>query len=419
MPQTLNSLQRVAMLSVHTSPLAALGGKKTGGMNVYVRDFSRELALQDIEVDVFTRIDDPALSPIQIDMQSGYRVINLQAGPLRPLSTDRIRDHLDEFTRRVLYFARQEGRIYDLLHSHYWLSGLVGIELRRQWRNIPLVHMYHTLGPMKNYIAQHPSEFASKERLAGEHYVAHHADCLIAATPPEQQQLMDFYRISPVKVSVIPPGVDVVRFQPIPQADAKATIGLTPTCRMILFVGRIEPLKGIDTLLRAVSILRDCRPQVMQDVHVAIIGGDPHAAELDHEMARLQAIHRSLDLHHLVTFLGARDQEILPQYYAASDMVVIPSHYESFGMVGLEAMAMGIPVIASSVGGLTHLVQDGVNGYLVPSRVPEALASRILHLLSDEPHRQQLGRQAHTYAQAFSWPRIVEQMLAVYRSVKR
>jgi D-inositol-3-phosphate glycosyltransferase len=155
----------------------------------------------------------------------------------------------------------------------------------------------------------------------------------------------------------------------------------------------------------------------LQDVHVAIIGGDPQAEQLDAEMLRLQTIHRELDLRTLVTFLGAKDQEILPSYYAAADMVVMPSHYESFGMVGLEAMAMGTPVIASRVGGLVHLVQDGLNGYLVPSHTPEALAARILHLLTDEAHRQQLGAQAQRYAHQFSWSKIVDQMLGVYEEV--
>jgi D-inositol-3-phosphate glycosyltransferase len=414
MPQTTNPLQRIAMLSVHTSPLAALGGQKTGGMNVYVRDFSRALAASGVEIDIFTRADDPGLPDILDDTVSGCRVIHVEAGPVHLLSTDNTALYLDKFTQGVLNFAHAHNQRYDLIHSHYWLSGIAAIELRDEWHGTPVVHMYHTLGHMKNRIARHPSEFASKDRLAGEYYVAHHADRLIAATPPEEEQLVEFYHAAQNKISVIPPGVDLARFQPLPQGNAKQAIGLSPRCRMILFVGRIEPLKGIDTLLCAVSLLRDCQPALVENVHVAIIGGDPHAEELDHEMERLQHIHRSLDLHKLVTFLGARDQEILPQYYAASDMVVIPSHYESFGMVGLEAMAMGVPVIASSVGGLAHLVQDGINGYLVPARTPEALAERIFHLLSDEPHRQQLSQQAHTYARDFGWPKIVDQMMAVY-----
>lgn len=406
-------IQRIALLSVHTSPLARLGGKKTGGMNVYVRDFSRELARRGIEVDVFTRADRSDLPPVLCGDVPGFRVIHLDAGPRRVVANDAIAAYLDEFSENLLHFARDNGHRYDLIHSHYWLSGLVGDKLRQVWGR-PLVHMYHTLGHMKNRIAQDPSEFASQERLSGETYVAHVADRLIAATPAEEEQLIELYGVNAKKITVLPPGVDLERFRPMPQAEAKAQLGISPDCRIILFVGRIEPLKGIDSLLHAISLLHQHYPQITENVHVAIIGGDPQAAQLDDEMQRLQAIHRELDLRCLVTFLGAKDQDILPAYYAAAHMVVMPSHYESFGMVGLEAMAMGTPVIASGVGGLVHLVQDGANGYLIPPGTPEALATRILHLLVDEPHRQQLGDQAQRYAHQYAWPKVVESMMAVY-----
>jgi D-inositol-3-phosphate glycosyltransferase len=409
----MNFPQRIALLSVHTSPLAALGAKKTGGMNVYIRDFSRELVRRGVEVDVFTRVDSIDLPPIHEDDLSGFRVVHVPAGPLHALSTDDITPYLSDFAACVHHMASVYRWRYDLIHSHYWLSGLVGEQLSHQWGR-PFLHMYHTLGHMKNRIAQHRSEFASHERLTGESYVAHVADRLIAATPAEETQLVELYGADVRKIRVIPPGVDLRRFQPMEIETARVAIGFTPRCRVILFVGRIEPLKGIDSLLRAIAILREQAPQALEHVHVAIIGGDPGAEQLDAEMLRLQTIHRELDLRSLVTFLGAKDQEILPAYYAAADMVIMPSHYESFGMVGLEAMAMGTPVIASRVGGLVHLVQDGLNGYLVPPRTPEALAERILHLLTNEAHRQQLGLQAQRYAQQFSWSQIVDRMLAVY-----
>jgi D-inositol-3-phosphate glycosyltransferase len=410
------SNKRIALISVHTSPLATLGAKKTGGMNVYIRDFGRELARRGVEVDVFTRVDSIDLPPIREDEVTGLRVIHVPAGPFRALSPDDITPYLGDFASCTYQLASAYRRRYDLIHSHYWLSGLVGNYLRHQW-DLPLLHMYHTLGHMKNQIAQERSEFASHERIAGETYVAHKANRLIAATPAEETQLVELYGADARKISVIPPGVDLSRFEPMPIEAARVAIGFTPRCRVILFVGRIEPLKGIDSLLRAIAILREQTPQALEHVHVAIIGGDPNAEQVDAEMLRLQTIHRELDLRRLVTFLGAKDQEILPSYYAAADMVIMPSHYESFGMVGLEAMAMGTPVIASRVGGLVHLVQDGLNGYLVPPRTPEALAERILHLLTDEAHRQQLGIQAQHYAQQFSWSQIVDRMLAVYEEV--
>ena len=216
---------------------------------------------------------------------------------------------------------------------------------------------------------------------------------------------------------MIPPGVDLGRFHPIPKDVAKKRVGIPCGDTNILFAGRIEPLKGIDTLLQAMSILQQRHPQAVENTCVAIIGGDPWADDLDDEMARLQELRVQLDIHDLVTFLGAKDQEILPNYYAAAEMVVMPSHYESFGMVALEAMATGTPVIASEVGGLAHVVQHGVNGFHVPSRDPEALAARMLQLLVDRELRQRLGQQAREYAQRYDWGSIVQRMIDVYREV--
>jgi len=229
--------------------------------------------------------------------------------------------------------------------------------------------------------------------------------------------LIELYGANPDKIAVIPPGVDLARFQPIAKAVAKAQVGIPCGNRNILFAGRIEPLKGIDTLLQAMSILQQRHPQAVSESCVAIIGGDPWADTLDAEMARLQELRTTLGIHDLVTFLGAKDQDILPNYYAAAEMVVMPSHYESFGMVALEAMEMGTPVIASEVGGLAHLVQHGVTGFHVPSRDPEALAAAMLELLTNDELRERLGRQARAYAQQYDWSNIVQRMLNVYREV--
>lgn len=414
MPHIHSQLKRIAVLSVHTSPLAALGAKKTGGMNVYIREYCRELARRGIAVDVFTRIDNPALPSILHDTVTGFRVIHVPAGPQHVIPNDDIAPFLGDFCDGVLAFAEARSLTYDLIHSHYWLSGLVGEQLRAEWGHLPLVHMYHTLGPMKNAIASRPEEGASAERLQGEQTVAERADLVIAATPDEAEQLQHFYQIEPKRIAVLPPGVDLNRFQPIPQAQAKTKLNLAAERRMALFVGRIEPLKGIDTLIRATSLLRARYPQVVANLDIAIVGGDPAAAVLDPEMARLYGLRCALHLCEQVKFLGAKDQDLLPLYYAATDMVVMPSHYESFGMVGLEAMAMGTPVIASHVGGLPHLVQDNINGYLVPAQNPQALAARMLHLLLDEDHRQRLGMQAARHAARYHWPKIVDEMLGIY-----
>jgi D-inositol-3-phosphate glycosyltransferase len=410
-------VHRIAMLSVHTCPLALMGGKKTGGMNVYVRDFSRALGCHGVQVDVFTRSQDSCRPAIVHDLGPGGRVIHIPAGPEAPIPLADVENYLDEFVDGVMRFAAVEDIRYDLIHSHYWLSGLVAEQLRGQWGGTPIVQMFHTLGHMKNRIAADESERASQSRLDGETHIVAVADRLIAATPAEETQLIDLYGADRAKIDIVPPGVDLQRFHPLDKRAAKRRVGIPCGDNNILFAGRIEPLKGIDTLLCAMSILQKRHPDAVKNTCVAIIGGDPWADDLDAEMARLQQLRADLDIHDLVTFLGAKDQDVLPYYYAAAEMVVMPSHYESFGMVALEAMAMGAPVIASEVGGLAHLVQHGYNGYHVPSRDPEALAARILELLQDAGLRARLGRQAQEYAQAYDWDHIVRRMLTVYREL--
>ncbi len=408
----LSPVERVAMLSVHTSPLAALGQKKTGGMNVYVRDFTRELARRGIHVDVFTRATAADTPYIQYDLGCGCRVINIPAGPQHSVPNDSLAHYLDEFAAGVARFADNYGIRYDLIHSHYWLSGVVAGKLRQNWGPIPVVHMYHTLGYMKNQIAQNVSEYAAPVRLLGEAHAAHVADVLVAATPSEEQQLMEYYGANPEKIAVVSPGVDLARFEATRQCVARRRLGLPQKQPLVLFVGRIEPLKGVDTLLQATALLQQHAAGLMEDTRVAIIGGDPDNP--DEEMARLQSLWRKLGLQTTVQFLGARDQAQLPDYYAAADMVVMPSHYESFGMVAMEAMAMGTPVIASRVGGLAHLVQDGSTGYLVPPRNPQVLAGRIQKLLLNEPLRRHLGAQAREYARTYSWPNVADRMMQLY-----
>ncbi len=415
-------IHRIAMLSVHTCPLAMLGGKKTGGMNVYVRDFSRELGRQDVQVDVFTRSQDTSSLFISHDLGFGGRVIHINAGPEEPIPVIDTADHLDTFTDGVLAFAESEGIQYDIIHSHYWLSGLVAEKLQERWerdgRYVPIVHMFHTLGHMKNHIANDDSQRASQRRLDGENHVITAVDRIIGATPAEEAQLHWLYKgIDMEKVRIIPPGVDLTRFTPIDKAVAKAHVGIPSHHKNLIFAGRIEPLKGIDTLLKAICLIRGRHPRLVDDVCVAIIGGDPWATCPDAEMARLQQMRHDLGIGDLVTFIGAKDQEILPYYYAAAEAVIMPSHYESFGMVALEAMAMGTPVIASEVGGLAFLVKDGRNGYLVPSRNPEALAERIYELLTNQTCHWELSRYARENAQQYDWKNIVAQMLLVYEEL--
>jgi len=405
---------RVAMLSVHTCPLAMLGGKKTGGMNVYVRDLSAALGVMGLHVDVFTRSQDDCVPMVNHDLGARARVIHIPAGPQAPIPLAEVGDYLDEFAAGVAAFAAAEGLRYDVIHSHYWLSGLVAEKLQGYWGPTPTVQMFHTLGHMKNRIAQDAAERAPQARIDGESHVMRVVDRIIAATPAEQAQLNWLYGADMSKVIVIPPGVDLARFHPLDSKEAKRHVGIPCGDKNIMFAGRIEPLKGIDTLIRAMALIKQRYPDVMENTCVAIIGGDPWADTPDAEMARLQALRQDLGIHDIVVFLGAKDQDVLPYYYAAAEMVVMPSHYESFGMVALEAMAMGRPVIASEVGGLAYLVQDGVNGYHVPSRDPEALAERMYELLSNGACREAMGRDARRFAEQFDWAIIARRLVNVY-----
>jgi len=409
--------QRIAMLSVHTCPLATLGGKETGGMNVYVRDLSRELARRGIYVDVFTRSQNPHLPHIMHSLGETGRVVHIPTGPEEPYSKHKIVQYLPEFVDNVLAFAQREGITYDVIHSHYWLSGLAARELRDAWsspgQEVPIVQMFHTLGHIKNQIAA-PSEREPQRRIDGETEVVCFADQIVAATPAEERQLVEYYGADRRKITIIPPGVDTELFHPHSPEDAKLRLGVKPCDRMLLFVGRIEPLKGIDTLLRAMALLAHECPTWARNLCVAIIGGDPDTSE-NEEMERLKTIRAELGITDLVTFLGARDQDKLHHYYSAAEMVIMPSHYESFGMVALEAMACGTPVIASEVGGLAHLVRDEETGLHIPNGDPAALAGAIARLVEDHDLRERLGRQAHLYAKQYRWECIANRIQALYR----
>jgi D-inositol-3-phosphate glycosyltransferase len=407
---------RIAQLSVHTCPLATLGGKETGGMNVYVRDLSRELMRRGHRVDVYTRSQDPTVPHISHSLGRGGRVIHVPAGPEQPCPKHEVYDYLPEFVEGVLAQAEADGITYDMIHSHYWLSGWVARELRERW-GVPVVHMFHTLGRMKNAVAQTLEGREPPLRIQIEEEILRFADRVIAATPMEEGELTGSHGADPARIRVIPPGVDLERFHPIPTARARERLGLDPNCRSILFVGRIEPLKGIDTLLWAISLIARKRPDLTCGMCVPIIGGNPYRVEDNDEMVRLQALRRALGIEEVVTFLGAQDQDVLQYHYAAAEMVVMPSDYESFGMVALEAMACGTPVIASDVGGLAYLVRHGRTGYRVPPRDPGALAEKITRLLMDEGLRRRMGQRAACWAEEYGWPLIADRIEEVYREL--
>src|SRR5512143_3016909 len=407
---------RIAMISYHTCPLATLGGKDTGGMNVYVRELTRQLGKMGIHVDVFTRSQDDHVPHVLHELGYGNRVVHVPAGPEHPVPKEELANYIPEFVEGVRYFACEKGIHYDIIHSHYWLSGIAAEALSNAWGGTPIVQMFHTLGEMKNRIARSEAEREGEYRINGEKQVLRRADRVIVATIAELTQLRFLYKADAEKMVVIPPGVDVCHFYPIPADEAKMYVGLKPDDRMILYVGRIEPLKGVDTLIQAMSCLQW---KEVEPVHLAIIGGDPSASprEMSTEMARLQKLCDDLCVGQTVVFLGKRDQDKLPYYYSAAEVVVMPSHYESFGMVALEAMASGTPVIASDVGGLGFLVQDGETGFTIPDDEPDTMCQRLSLLLSDDRLRDQMGQRAAEVALSYSWEKIARNVVGVYDEV--
>lgn len=404
----------IAMLSYHTCPLATLGGKDTGGMNVYVRELTRHLGQKGVHVDVFTRSQDEHVPHVLHDLGYGNRVVHIPAGPEVPLPKPELVEYLSTFARGIQEFSELKGIRYDLIHSHYWMSGIAGNELKAIWK-VPIVHMFHTLGLMKQRVARLPGEAEGEYRLEGERMVLRIADRIVAATPAEMAQIQWLYQVNIDHVVVVPPGVDTSRFYPIPSDEAKEYIGVPPCEQMLLFVGRIEPLKGIDTLIQAISLMRKMGVYVC----LSVIGGEPNpSAETENtEMARLKEMCKQAGLSDMVTFLGKRGQDTLPYYYSAAEAVVVPSHYESFGMVALEAMACGAPVVASQVGGLAYLVKDGETGFTVPVDDPKALAERLALLINDHALRKRLGSQAAQAAKGYAWENIAERIIQVYRDL--
>lgn len=403
------------MLSYHTCPLATLGGKDTGGMNVYVRDLTRELGRRGVGVDVFTRSQDEHVPHVLHDLGYGNRIVHIPAGPEIPLEKPELLGYVETFVGNILDFTASKQLHYDLLHAHYWLSGLAGLELRDHW-GVPLIQMFHTLALMKNRVARTQGEAEPDVRVDAERKLLREADRIVAATQAELAQIQWLYQIGTDRVVVIPPGVDTAHFYPIAIDEAREFISMQDKTRMILFVGRIEALKGIDTLIKAMARLQNQGFLEAHPVCVAIIGGEADVSEeeLSAEMARLQAMRQEAGLGDIVKFLGKRDQDTLQYYYSAAAMVVVPSHYESFGLVALEAMACGTPVVASETGGLAFLVRDGETGFHVPTGNDEALANRIKELLTDEVLRIRMGKAAAAYAGQYDWSAITDQLLDLY-----
>ena len=418
-----DTIERVALVSFHACPLAALGEGKAGGMNLHVRQLARSLGSLGIEVDVFTREHSephgvayqerrPAArqgagsttgDPHCSEISGKARVVHLPAGdPDTPL--EELYDSLPEFETKVLDYQVKKGVEYQAVHSHYWLSGWVGQRLSSIWRT-PHVITFHTLALVK--MNSRAGETEPVQRQETERELMQSVTRIVAYSPHERNAMARLYGADPRKIHLIPCGVDLDTFRPLDRQEARAKIGLDRE-KALLFVGRIEPLKGLELLIRATAEL-DGVPAL----RLLVLGGGRGG---DSEVERMRALVNNLGIEGSVDFVGRVDHEELPVYYNAADVCVVPSFYESFGLAALESMACGTPVVATRVGGLSTIVEHGRTGYLKPWRCPEAFAGSLEMILSSKRLQQSMGRAARRTAEGMSWDAVAARVAEVYES---
>lgn len=402
-------VSRVAMLVVHSNPLAEPGAGDAGGMTVYVRQVASSLAARGIEVDIFTRRDSLDAPTVSV-MKPGVRVFQIEAGQ-PDLSKEDIPAHLPEFTANLIRAVEGRGDVYDVIHSHYWLSGRVASKLAERW-SIPFVHTFHTLGREKNR-ARRPGELAEPEgRLLGEARVIADACAIIASTIDERKGLLELYAAHPERIHLVPPGVDHELFRPADREQAKAEHGLARK-QVMLFVGRLQPLKAADTAIRAFGLLVDWGRVELRDTRLVIVGGSSGPSGAG-EVERLAQLARSLGVEDGVSFVPAQPHSSMPGFFQAADVCLVPSHTESFGLVALEAQASGVPVIGSAVGGLRSIVRHGQTGFLVQPGNAESFAERAWRVLSDPRLAASMGRLAVCSSEEFSWERSAGEIHDIY-----
>jgi len=405
-----------ALLSLHGDPLARLGGSHHGGQNVYVKELSRYLTELDVKVNVFSRWESDQ-QPARETITEGAQVIRINVGPPSPIPKEKTLSLLPDISRWMVDFCREHELVYDLIHSHYYFSGAVGVYLSNSW-DVPLLHTYHSLGAVKEKVLGRDDP-SPRQRIAVEKKISQTADRIIATAPQEKSDLTKYYGTDASKVVVVPCGVNLELFQPVDREEARQAIGFSTRDFLITYVGRLEKRKGIDTLLQALHILED------DEVQVVIVGGPQTRkdflswTELGEEpFQAYRALIEEYDLAGQVTFTGGKDQDQLSKYYSAADITVIPSYYEPFGLTAIEAMACGSSVIASRVGGLKSTVEEDHVGLLFDPRNPRDLADNIERLKSFPPTNEKYQKNARPYVvEKFSWSQVTRQIVEIYHRV--
>ena len=393
---------RIAMLSAHSSPLGKLGSKDTGGMSVYVRELSRELGRRGHRVDIYTRRNQNAHDRV-VQLAKGVRLIHLRLGENQYIPKAEMYPHIEDFFRQLEQFRSANHLEYDLIHSHYWLSGMLGIWAQETWRR-PHVVMFHSLGAMKNHTGIGGPE--PEIRIATEDAVIKRCHRILAPTQREKERLINFYSALPGKIGIVPCGVDLELFCPMKQSTARRQLGFNPDDTLALFVGRFDSMKGLDRLLEAMRYLRHRR-----QLRLIIVGGDGGHTP---EEQKLLGVARTFGVDDSIAFMGRIEQEELPVFYNAADVLVMPSYYESFGLVSLEALACGVPVVATPVGVMDAIIKDGQNGQLVADGDAKSLATAIDRVTSRLPA---LSADAiRQTVQVFGWPNIASATIKEYEA---
>ncbi|MFH7024103.1 MAG: glycosyltransferase [Heteroscytonema crispum UTEX LB 1556] len=405
--ETSNSQPTYALISVHGDPTAEIGKEGAGGQNIYVRELGLALAKRGCLVDMFTRREHPNQEEI-VELAPGCRTIRLTAGPAKFISRNELFKHLPEFVEAWLNFRKRSGRNYALIHSNYWLSGWVGLQLKSQL-GLPQVHTYHSIGAVKYRDEQNPPQIAAIRHHV-EKAILEQTDCVISTSPQEVDDLRQFIS-QQGRIKVIPCGINTEHFGSISQKIARQQLGISPDSQIIMYVGRFDHRKGIETLVKACACLSDA-------FTLYLVGGSREDGADFQEQQRIQALVKKLGLAAVTVFTGRISQALLPAYYAAGDVCVVPSYYEPFGLVAIEAMAARTPVIASNVGGLQHTVVHGKTGLLVPPGNHHALARAIGNLLENPSLRQFYGNAAHNWVQSrFSAQAVTNQIYELYQSL--
>ena len=405
---------RIALISDHASPLAALGGADCGGQNVYVSQIAMALASHGHEVDVFTRRDDPAL-PMVVKGCDGVRVIHVPAGPAAPVRKEEMLPYMTEFSAFTTGWCACEDRGYDIAHANFWMSGMVALELKKRL-DIPFVITFHALGRVRR-LHQGEADGFPEARLEIEERIIDGANRVIAECPQDEQDLLTLYNADAGRISMIPCGVDTASFRPVPRRRARSIVGFKQDEHVVLQLGRLVPRKGIDNVIRGIARLRD---RHCVEATLVIVGGESDSPDpvRTPEIGRLTAIAEEEGVVEQVRFIGRRGRDWLRYYYSAADVFVTTPWYEPFGLTPLEAMACGTPVIGACVGGIRYTVCEGETGHLVPPNDPEALAERLACVLTEPGHRHVLAQEGLRRAREhFSWPGVARSVEELYEDV--